>query len=189
MKTEIIAITDRSGSMGSLRGDVIGGFNQFLSDQAAVPGAARMTYTQFDDIYEVLYQAVPIQEAPPLTPAMYVPRGSTALLDAIGRTLNVQGKRIHSEKWADQVIVCIITDGQENASREFTFDQIKDMIKHAEGHGWKFVFLAANQDAFAAAASYGISGQYTRAFGATSKGVAQAYADTSAMTTALRTQP
>lgn len=148
MKTEIITITDRSGSMGFLALDVIGGFNKFLADQQAQPGDARMTFTQFDNEYETVYQGKPLSEAPQLTVKTYIPRGATALLDAIGRTLNVQGARIKAEGWAELVIICIITDGAENASHEFTRDQIKEMVKHAEEHGWKFIYLTANIDAW-----------------------------------------
>jgi len=189
MKTEIIAILDRSGSMASIVADAIGGFNTFLADQKAAPGEARMTLALFDDRYDVLYAGKPIQEADPLTDKTFVPRGGTALLDAIGKTMNLQGARIKAEGWAEKVIVCILTDGGENQSREFTRDQIKTMVTHAEGHGWSFVFLAANQDAFAAGASYGISAAHTMAFAANATGTQTAYASMSATTRSLRGAP
>ena len=189
MKSEIIAILDRSGSMASIVADAIGGFNTFLADQKSVPGEARMTTILFDDQYDVLYSGKPLPEAEPLNSKTFVPRGGTALLDAIGKTLNVQGARIKTDGWADKVIVCILTDGGENQSREFTRDQIKTMVQHAEGHGWSFVFLAANQDAFAAGASYGISAAHTMAFAANSIGTQSAYASMSATTRSLRSTP
>lgn len=176
MKVEIIDITDKSGSMSGLRNDVIGGFNMLLHDQKAIDGEARLTHVQFDDKYELNYQAKNILDVLPLTTDTYAPRGYTALLDAIGRTLNEQGERIAKEGWADSVIVCIRTDGQENCSREYTQSQIKTMIEHAQKHGWTFVFTAANQDAFVAASNFGIDSKYTTAFAATATGVAQSYA-------------
>lgn len=186
MKCEIICITDRSGSMSGIKADVIGGFNSFLADQKTVPGEARMTFAQFDGEYELVYEAKPLSEAPELTSATFTPRGSTALMDAIGQTMNVQGARIAKENWADKVIVCIITDGGENTSREFTQPQIKTMIEHAQKNEWSFIFLAANQDAFAVGAGYGISGATTANFAASAAGTAQAYASTSSMTRSIR---
>mgnify|MGYP000866684312 CR=1 FL=1 len=186
MNTEIIVITDRSGSMASIAKDVIGGYNTFLKEQQAQPGEARITYTQFDDKYEVVSAGVPVKDAKELTNQTFVPRGSTALYDAIGRTLNEQGQRIASEKWAQLVVVCVITDGGENASREYNQDKVKEMTKHAEANGWKFVFLAANQDAFAAAQSFGSVGAYAGNFKANAAGTQAAYSSTSATVRSLR---
>lgn len=157
MRVEIIDITDRSGSMTDICNDVIGGFNTLIKEQQALPGEARMTYVQFDHEYEILYAGKDIQQVEPLTLETYVPRGSTALLDAVGRTLNDQGRRIAKEGWAEKVIVCIRTDGAENASKEYKLDTIKSMISHAEKHGWVFIFTGADQDGFAAASNIGIS--------------------------------
>lgn len=187
MKTEILVITDRSGSMSAIRNDVIGGYNTFLEEQKAVPGEAKVTFTQFDDVYEVVYQGRPIAEAPQLTAQTFVPRGMTALHDAIGRTLNDQGARIAAEKWADLVIVCVLTDGGENSSKEYTLDRVKAMTAHAEKAGWKFVYVAANQDAFASAQHLGMSGAITQNFTANAAGTQAAYASTSATIRGLRT--
>lgn len=186
MKTEILVITDRSGSMGSIADDVIGGFNRFLRDQKRQPGEARMTYTQFDTQYEVVYQGRPIQQVEELDSNTFVPRGGTALFDAIGRTLNEQGKRIKDEAWAELVVVCIITDGDENSSKEYSRERVREMVAHAEANGWKFLFLAANQDAFAASRNFGSSAQYSGNFQANSAGVAMAYSSTSATLSAMR---
>lgn len=185
MKTEIIVVTDRSGSMASIRKDANGGFSSFIEEQRTVEGEARVTQIMFDDKIETQYEAKPLADVPPLD---LTPRGSTALLDAIGSALNVQGERIHDEKWAELVIVVIITDGGENASREYKADQIKSMIEHAEKNGWKFVFLAANQDAFQVGAQYGIGAQFTSNFDATAKGTRMAYATASASVANLRSQ-
>lgn len=186
MKTEIITITDRSGSMNTIRQDVIGGFNSFLAEQKALPGEGRMTFTQFDDHYQVDYQGRDLQSTPQLTSTTFVPRGWTALYDAIGRTLNEQGARIARENWADLVIVCIITDGEENKSREYTLAQIQTMTAHAEANGWKFVYLAANQDAIAAAQRIGLRQAVASNFTADSIGTKSAYATTSLSVTNMR---
>ncbi len=186
MKTEIIVITDRSGSMASIAKDVIGGYNTFLRDQKKQPGEARLTYTQFDDKYEVVLAGKPISEAPELDANTFTPRGGTALFDAIGRTLNEQGQRIAQDKWADLVVVCVITDGGENSSKEYGQAKVKEMTKHAEANGWKFVFLAANQDAFAAAQSFGSSALYAGNFAANAAGTRAAYTATSATVGSLR---
>lgn len=191
MNTEIIAITDRSGSMLLIRDAVIKGFNAFVDEQKGVPGQARMTHVQFSghEYYAVLYQGVPLGDVAPLDLEGYRPEGSTALNDAIGRTLEQQGKRIHDEGWAEQVIVAITTDGEENASCEYSHEQVEKMIAHARAHGWHFVFLAANQDAFAKAASYGISAATTANFVASAAGAVDAYATISGMTRTLRVDP
>lgn len=189
MKTEIIAILDRSGSMASTIDDAIGGFNTFLTEQKAVPGEARMTVTIFDDQFDTLYQAKPIAEADALTKQTFVPRGGTALLDAIGRTLSAQQARIKGDGWAEKTIVCILTDGGENQSREFTRDMIKERITAAEKDGWSFIFLAANQDAFASGASMGINAAHTMSYVATGVGTRAAYTNMSATATSLRSAP
>lgn len=187
MNTEILAILDRSGSMATIAADAIGGYNTFLKDQQSVDGEARITVALFDDQYDVLYAAKPLAEAEPLTPATFVPRGGTALMDAIGRTLAVEGARIEAEGWAEKVIVCITTDGGENQSREFTAPMVREAVTQAEAKGWSFVFLAANQDAFATAQFYGMSGAHAQTFAATGAGMSQAYGSISNTTRALRT--
>jgi Mg-chelatase subunit ChlD len=187
MNTEILAIIDVSGSMASIADDAIGGYNTFLKDQQAVEGEARMTLALFDHEYQLLYAGRAIAEAEPLTTQTYYPRGSTALLDAIGRTLNEQGARIAAEGWAEKVIVTILTDGQENQSKEFNAAVIKEMVTAAEAKGWSFVFLAANQDAFATAQFYGISAAHTQNFASSSEGTTKAYASMSNTTRSLRT--
>jgi uncharacterized protein YegL len=189
MNTEIIVITDRSGSMASIRKDANGGFDNFIREQKEVPGACRVTQIMFDSEVETQYTAKPLTEVPPLD---LQPRGQTALLDAIGQAMNVQGARIANEKWADLVVVTIITDGGENASREYKPEQIKTMIEHAEKNGWKFIFLAANQDGFAVGQSYGVgthSGIVGQTFNANSVGTQAAYAATSSITRTLRSDP
>ena len=189
MKTEILAVLDRSGSMFNIVADAIGGYNTFLKDQQSVDGEARITVALFDDQYELLYAATPLAEAQPLTSMTFVPRGGTALMDAIGRTLQVEGARIEAEGWAEKVIVCITTDGGENQSKEFTAPMVRELVTAAEAKGWVFVFLAANQDAFATAKFYGMSGAHAQNFAATGAGMSEGYASVSNVTRSLRAGP
>ena len=157
--TDITFILDRSGSMQDLKSDVIGGFAQFVEEQQKVGGNAVLSLVQFDDQYESVFSSMPIANVSPKL--NFQPRGMTALRDAVGRTVNAIGNRLanlpESER-PSKVIIAIFTDGYENASHEFSQQQIKDMIEHQQGkYQWKFLFLGANIDSFAAAQSYGIS--------------------------------
>lgn len=188
MNTEIIVILDRSGSMGSIAAEAIAGYNMFLEEQRLVPGQARVTRVQFDNLYQIDHQAIPLASSQPLDRRTFVPRGMTALNDAIGRTLEEQGRRIAQEGWAEKAVVCILTDGAENASREYTAPRIKQMIEHAQNNaGWVFVFLAANQDAFVTGAGYGIAAATTANFAANAAGTQSAYQTISAHVTRART--
>lgn len=189
MNTEILCVTDESSSMSGLRNSVISGFNGFVAEQKTQPGQARISHMKFASECHLLYEAQPLESAPDLSVATYTPSGMTALNDAIGFTMERQGKRIAQEQWADLVIMCIITDGGENSSRTYTGAQVKEMMEHAQKHGWKVIFLAANQDAFATGATLGISPQYTANFAASAAGVTRGYEDISTYATTLRTTP
>jgi len=143
-----VFLLDRSGSMESCWDDTIGGFNAFVNEQKADGGT--LTLIQFDHEYLESYTAKPIGEVEPLTRETFTPRGSTALLDAIGRVIK-EGKE------GVTPTVIILTDGQENASHKFTKSHIKDLIEQKTKDGWTFVYLGANQDAFAEASSIGIA--------------------------------
>ena len=152
---EIAVVLDRSGSMESVRTDTIGGFNSFLSDQKAnVVGEVKLSLAQFADFYEVVHDGRPLNEIPPLSRETYVPRGMTALFDAIGKTINIMGDRLAKtpeEERPSLVIFVILTDGQENSSKEFKLDRVKNLIKHqTEKYNWQFVFLGEDQNAFQA---------------------------------------
>jgi uncharacterized protein YegL len=155
--TEIVLVVDRSGSMASIRTDAEGGINTFIEQQQKEPGHANFTLVQFDTMYEFVHSGVPIRQVPHFT---LEPRGSTALLDAVGRTINETGSRLAKMNEADRpglVVFLIVTDGEENSSREFTREQIRKMIEHQQSvYNWQFTFLAANQDAFAEAGAMGI---------------------------------
>jgi len=187
MKTEIICIIDRSGSMSSIRNDSIGGFNAFLEQQQACPGEARLSLVLFDHEQQVIHSAKDIIDVPQLDATTYVPRGNTALLDAIGSTLSVHKARIKAEGWADKVIVTILTDGEENSSREYTRAAVDADIKDCEKEGWSFVFLAANQDAFSTARAFGMTQAVAVNFAATAEGTTRAYQRMSESMYTLRT--
>ena len=184
MNTEIIFICDRSGSMHSIDRPACQGYNGFLDEQRGVPGEARVTNILFDDRYEVKNQALPLAQAPYMETLS--PRGYTALYDAIGRTLDEQGRRIKAEGWAQKVICVVITDGAENRSRSYNLHRINEMITHAREHNWEFVFLAANISAEGVGRDLGFNPQYTYQFTANAAGTAQGYATASAATRSLR---
>jgi len=158
--TEIAFILDRSGSMAPVTESAITGFNEFLRDQQKTEGQARLTLVLFDDEYLVPLDAIPVQEAVALDTTTYVPRGSTALLDAIGETINRLGTRLSATPEPErpaQVIVAILTDGYENASEKFAWKDISRMIlEQTNTYKWHFLFLGANQDAIATAACLNI---------------------------------
>jgi hypothetical protein len=158
--TEIAFILDRSGSMGAHTGAAIAGFNEFLRDQQSVEGQARLTLVLFDDRIEIPIDNIPVSEVVELDTRTYTTRGSTALLDAIGETVDsfkVRTRDLPPESRPDQVIFAIFTDGEENASSRFTWKDIAGKIRRRqEKQGWQFLFLGANQDAIATAAQMNI---------------------------------
>lgn len=159
--TEMVFILDRSGSMSHLESDTIGGYNSLLEKQKKEQGDAVVTTVLFDDKYEIIHDNADIKKVNPLTDREYFARGSTALLDAVGKTINYVGHRhkyTRDSEIPQKTMVVIITDGFENASREFSQSQVKSMIEHQkEKYGWEFLFLGANIDAVSTARSYGIT--------------------------------
>lgn len=156
--TEVIVLLDRSGSMMSIRDDMVGGFNTFIEEQKKLDGACHFTLTQFDsDAIEAVYEARPVDIVPKL---VLEPRGLTPLLDAMGRTLTAAKERIeHGRIKPDKVLVMIITDGQENASHEFSKDAVRTLVAERVAAGWSFTYLGADVDAFAEAGALGIPTQ------------------------------
>lgn len=158
--TEVVFILDKSGSMAGLETDTIGGYNSMLNKQSKAEGEAFVTTVLFNHQYELLHDRINVRGISPITERDYEVGGTTALLDAIGFSIqkigNVQ-KYTSEEERADKVLFVITTDGMENASREFSPYQIKKMIKHQkEKYGWDFIFLGANIDAISTAAQFGI---------------------------------
>ena len=185
--SEIAFVLDRSGSMESCREATIGGFNSFLQEQQKTEGLARLTLILFNDEYLVPIDALPVAEILPLSSDSYVPRGSTALLDAIGRTIDELGARLAALSEKDrplQVIVAILTDGLENSSQDYTWQQIADVIKQqSEQYRWTFLFLGANQDAIATAAQMNIKATNAAAYVADAAGL---HASASSLTRKVR---
>jgi len=150
-------VLDKSGSMESIREATISGFNEFLGDQQREGGDARMTLTLFDTRFETVVTAAPVKHVAPLDRATYVPGGMTALYDAIAHTMSSTNAYVAAHR-PDQVLFVIMTDGQENSSREFDQHTIFDMInERRENAGYEFIYLGANQDAYAASQSIGIA--------------------------------
>ena len=157
--TRMAIILDRSGSMQPLVEATVAGFNEFIRSQAQVPGTATVKLVQFDDQYDVVFDH-PLAQVPQLTAATFVPRGSTALLDAQGRTIVELGQELAAlpeHERPDKVLVLTITDGQENASKHFNLHQVGELIRRQRDlYNWHFVYMGANQDAVATAAAMNI---------------------------------
>lgn len=183
--TDITLVVDRSGSMDSMKGDAEGGINAFIKEQKEAAGDALFTLVQFDTEYEFLYSGTPIKD---VRAYVLVPRGRTALLDALGRAVNETGSRLEKMAEADRpglVVFVIVTDGQENSSKEFKLAQIKEMIERQQSvYKWKFIFLGTNQDAFAEAGGMGI--QLTGAANYTPATAQAAYRSSSKSATRMR---
>lgn len=174
---ELVFILDRSGSMGGLESDTIGGYNSMLSKQKKEKtGKVSVTTVLFDDQYELLYNQVPIEKVSPMTEEEYYVRGSTALLDAIGKTVMQVKANQDKKEIKDKVLFVIITDGMENASREYRVEQVKKLIEERkEKDNWEFLFLGANIDAIGAAKDIGIDSSRAVRFKSDKKGTAKNY--------------
>jgi uncharacterized protein YegL len=176
--TEIIFLLDRSGSMAGLESDTVGGFNAFVKKQCELEGETILTAVLFDDQYEVLWDAIDANKVR-LTEKEYYVRGCTALLDAVGSTILTVGNRLamrNEEQRPGKIIFVITTDGMENASREFTYEKVKELIKHQqEKYSWEFIFMGANIDTAKEADRIGITMDHAFEFEASSDGVERMY--------------
>lgn len=165
--TEIVVIMDRSGSMNKIKSDMEGGFNSFIEEQKKLPGECLVTLVQFDHGYDVVYERKLVSEVEPMK---LLPGGSTALLGALGKTIDDVGRRLSEMNETDrpgQVLFVVITDGEENCSQNnswssvYTKDVVFQMVKHqTEVYNWQFVYLGANQDAFKEGGSMGITNSF-----------------------------
>ena len=185
--TDITLVVDRSGSMQSIRDDAEGGVNALIQDQAEQPGEAIITLVEFDTEYDFVLQGVPARD---VRPYRLVPRGSTALLDAVGRAINETGARLAAMPEADRpglVVFVVVTDGHENSSRELTKDQVREMVEHQQSvYKWQFTFLGADADAFAEAGGIGIDRDGIATYSRDK--VRSAYAATSSKVSRMREQ-
>ena len=159
--TELVMILDRSGSMGGLESDTIGGYNSMLKKQRETEGEVVVSTVLFDDESEVLYDRIPLQDMPQMTEKEYYVRGCTALLDAIGGAIHHIGnvhKYAKDEDRPEKTIFVITTDGLENASKRYSYERVKQMVeRQKEKYGWEFLFLGANIDAIETAGRFGIA--------------------------------
>lgn len=171
--TELVFVIDRSGSMAGLESDTIGGFNGTLEAHRSEEGEACVSTVLFDDKVEVLHDRLPIAEVAPITDKEYWVRGCTALLDAVGSTVS-HISRVHGylpeEARPEHTIVVITTDGMENASREYSYGEVKKLISKKEKEGWNFLFLGANIDAVEEASRIGISSDFAASYMADAEG-------------------
>lgn len=188
--TEIVYILDRSGSMSGLESDTIGGYNAMLSQQKDAPGQALISTVLFDDRCEVLHDRLAIETVTPMSAEQYSVRGTTALLDAVGSAIHHIGnihKYAREEDRPQKTIIVITTDGMENASYRYSYDQVKLMIeRQKERYGWEFIFLGANIDALDVADRFGIGTDRAANYNADSEGTKLNYEVVSEAITNLR---
>ena len=186
--THLYLLLDRSGSMQSIRDDTIGAFDAFMAEQRQHAGDCRVTLAQFDDRYDVVYTDRPIDDVPGLD---LQPRGTTALLDAIGRLVTDAGAHLASlpeDQRPGAVIVGIMTDGYENASREWTHPAIKSLVQQqTKTYNWEFLYMGADQDAIEVGASLGVQANRSMTYSRDASGPAMAA--TSALVGRLRAAP
>lgn len=170
--TAFALIMDRSGSMGSIRPEAEGAINAFVKEQQKLPGKATLTFAQFDHNYELVFNNMPIAE---VTDVKLVPRGTTALLDAVGRTVVSFGESLAAmpeDERPGKVLVVIVTDGYENASHDWTKPKIKELLtEQQEKWNWEIIYLAANVDTFDEAQQMGVPMAAAKPFVATPAGM------------------
>lgn len=175
---DLVFLIDRSGSMYGSEEDTIGGFNSFIKNEKSKEGNVSVTTILFDHKYEVLYKRKPIHQVNDLTPNEYYVRGSTALLDAIGRTITTLDKEI-----SNNVLFVIMTDGKENASVEFSKSQVKSMI---DNHDWEFLFIGADIDSYSEAGSIGIKKSRVANYRKSKEGIKNLYSSVECVTNCMR---
>ncbi len=177
--THILFILDRSGSMQSIHADVVGGFNQFLSSQQGAEGTADLTLVQFDTHIETVMEGVDIRAVKSFTRGDFVPRGSTALFDAMGSSMDALGRELAARREADRpenVVVAVMTDGEENASHEYTFERIQTMIEHQRSYyNWEIVFLASELSTHTMSRQMGVAEEKSMRWSKSSEGTVAAF--------------
>ena len=188
--TELVMILDASGSMWGLTNDTIGGFNSLLNSQKEEDGEATFTAVKFNDRMEYMYDRVDINDVEDLTRKQYYASGTTALLDALGTTIDYIGEKLSNTPEEDRpskVIFAVITDGQENASREYTYSVIKEKIQHQrEKYNWEFMFIGANIDAIGESEKLGMDSRFARNYTASSVGTQAVYGGLSKAMSCMR---
>lgn len=189
-RTLIAVLLDRSGSMSSVKDDAEGGFDTYVDAQRAEPRETVVTLAQFDTEYQVVYQNLPVAQVPKLA---LVPRGATALYDAIGRLITDVGSELSAtpeEQRPGKVIVVVITDGHENSSKEWTHAAVSAAITRQEQtYSWEFLFLGSNMDAVAIGSALGIAKDRSITWTSSSAGVAGAFAAAASQTSRINAAP
>ena len=162
----------------------VAGYNNFIDAQRKLEGFARVTLATFDDRFDYVLKAEPLSETKKITQAQIKPRGMTALRDSLGTLITQQYQRISVEEWADKVTVVVLTDGNDNSSKEYDHTSIKALVESYTTRGWKFIFLGANIDAYSQGNALGITKniQYT----ADKAGMTKAYAEMNSAVTSSR---
>ena len=188
--TEIVFILDRSGSMGGLENDTIGGYNSMIEKQKKEEGEAIISTVLFDNETEVLHDRVPLAKVEPITEKEYFVRGSTALLDAVGGAIHHIGnvhKYAREEDVPEKTLFIITTDGMENSSCKYTDDKVKKMVeRQKEKYHWEFIFLGANMDAVSVARNFGVHRNHAVTYECDSAGTALNYKVMSKMVSRAR---
>jgi len=178
---EIVCIIDRSDSMNDIKSEAIAGFNSFIKAQREFQGETTLSLILFNQEYQSVYERRDINEVPLLDDTTYLPKGATAILDAIGISVDRLGEKLYQapeDKRPEKVIVAILTDGLENASGEYTYEQVADKVREQQAmYNWEFVLLAANQDAVVTGDKIGIKREDAVNFKATSQGITTAFED------------
>lgn len=177
--SEVVFILDASGSMAHLVADTLGSFNSLIEEQKKDPGETYITTVLFNQYHNVLHNHISVKDMEPMTDKDYITFGTTALLDAVGKTIDNIGERLsdtEEEERPEKVIFVIITDGLENSSKEYSKAKVKEMIEHQQSkYSWTFMFLGANMDAVNEGASLGINSGYTKTYTATKTGTETLY--------------
>lgn len=177
--TEIVVVVDESGSMHSTADDAIGGFNSFIASQKEIEGEANVTLVLFDDKYQIVYNGLPIDYVSELTNETYIPGGSTALVDAVGKTIDLLSERISSleeEEKPEKAIVIVITDGYENASKEYKGSDVSKKLKDYQSkEGWEVIFIGASEKILEQADDLGIKKDRMMSYSPSSRGTRSVY--------------
>lgn len=189
----ITMVLDRSGSMGTIRDATIDGVNEYINKQKMEPFPATFSLYQFDDKFDTVFNRTDIKNVPTLNTDTFVPRGMTALNDAIGRAIALTAASISKSHCASchqdvpqKILFVIVTDGGENASQEYTLQRLAELKKEKEAKGWDFVFIGANIDAFAVGSQYGFKRSSTLQFDSNPESVSKTYANLSQSSTSYR---
>jgi hypothetical protein len=189
LKTEVLFILDKSGSMNSIKSDAIGGYNAFIDEQKKLEDDTKFSLFLFDSNYQKIYESVSLSEIKSLDESTYIPSSMTALYDAIGITIEesvTKYNKLSDNEKPDRVLCVILTDGENNKSTKYTREAIFEMIDERRKNDWEFIFLAAGQDAMKVASSMNIDTSNSYNFSASSDGMSDVFQKVSCASTLYR---